>query len=290
MVLTHPDFTLDTPNTLSHVTDAEWWLWLRLKELEPSSRLGGIYANKSGFHNTGNNNEKYWPGNYSIRDDRNRRGPWWRDYASAIDWTFPDAQAGNYATIAKYTKRLFVSAQNPDDPRLDLILFEFYGQDDNDLHVEGYNEFREEFVTSGLSHLWHIHASLWRDACGDFWAMWALLTVLIGWTVEQWRASLPGEITAPKPTPTPIPVTDWTVELIMSLPTLRRGSTGTYVRTLQAQLAKHNTDLASGGFTSWVDGNFGSGTESAVKRFQTVYGLAVDGIVGQQTWTKLITK
>lgn len=283
MVLTHPDFTLSSPNKLHHVTDAEWWLWLRLKELEPNSRLGGIYANKSGFHNTGNNNERYWPGNYSIRDTRNRRGPWWREYASAIDWTFPDAQAGNYTTIAKYTKRLFVSAQNPNDPRLDLILFEFYGQDDNDRHVEGYNEFREEFVTSDSSHLWHIHISFWRDACGDFWAMWALLTVLMNWSMDQWMASLPKK-------PEQVPSTDWTVNVIMSLPTLRQGSSGTYVRTLQALLAKHNVDLVVGGFTSFVDGIFGSLTDGAVRRFQSAYGLVVDGIVGQRTWTTLITK
>ena len=38
-----------------------------------------------------------------------------------------------------------------------------------------------------------------------------------------------------------------------------------------------------------VDGQFGSETEQAVKTFQTKNGLTVDGIVGKQTWTALIT-
>lgn len=289
-MLDRPDFTLDEPNRLYHTTDAEWWLWLRLHELEPASRLGGIYANKSGFHNTGNNNERYWPGNYSIRDTPNRRGPWWREYASAIDWTFPDAQAGNYTTIAKYTKRLFASALNPADPRLPGILFEWYGNDDNDRHVEGYDVYHRQFVTSDSSHLWHIHLSFLRDRCGDMWAMWGLLTVLMGWSVEQWRASLPEQPPAPPPAPAPTPVpppSDWTEALIMSLPTLRRGASGRTVKRLQGLLLSHNPALGS---VSWIDGAFGPATEDGVKRFQRAYDLAVDGIVGQQTWTKLVTR
>lgn len=42
------------------------------------------------------------------------------------------------------------------------------------------------------------------------------------------------------------------------------------------------------GFTTIrVDGAFGNGTESAVRLFQTYYGLTPDGIVGEQTWNKL---
>lgn len=37
-----------------------------------------------------------------------------------------------------------------------------------------------------------------------------------------------------------------------------------------------------------VDGIFGPGTEAAVKRFQATHGLAVDGIVGPQTWGVLL--
>ncbi|MCH1884330.1 peptidoglycan-binding protein [Agrococcus sp. ARC_14] len=55
---------------------------------------------------------------------------------------------------------------------------------------------------------------------------------------------------------------------------LRRGSTGTAVRTLQGNL---NTVMRSG---LAVDGQFGSKTDAAVRSFQQRYGLAVDGVYG----------
>jgi hypothetical protein len=195
-----PDFRLAQPNpNRQFVTDAEWWLWLQLRGLEPSSRLGGIYADKSGYHNTGNANEQGWPGNYSVRDAPDRRGPWWRTKASALDWTFPDAQRGDYRTISRYTSRLAASARNASDPRLDGVLREFFGQSDTDRQVEGWDERYEEAASSDSSHLWHIHFSFIRDRCGDFWAMWALLTVLMGWSVQQWRGSLAPPVPAPPP-------------------------------------------------------------------------------------------
>lgn len=196
MALTHPVFTLDLPNTNpQHVTDAMWWMWLRLHELEPKSLNGGIYGEfKSGFHTSGKINTQKYPGNYSIKDPPNRTGPWWWEFGAAQDWTFPDAQRGDFRTINRYTRRLMASAKDPNDPRLDLILFEFYGNDDTDRQVEGYNEYREELATSDATHLWHIHLSYLRKAVGDFWAMWALLTVLMGWSVQKWKLSLGGEM------------------------------------------------------------------------------------------------
>jgi hypothetical protein len=200
MVLTHPDFTVVRPAGLAEqITDAEWWFWLRLRELEPTSQLGGILAWKSGFHSTGEYNRKNHPGNYSIRDEPNRTGPWWQWKASAVDWTFPEAHQGNYERISRYTRRLLASAKDSNDPRLDLILYEFFGQADNDRVVEGFNEWKESDATSDISHLFHLHFSVLRKACADFWAFWALLTVLMGWSVAQWRASLPGGGSQPAP-------------------------------------------------------------------------------------------
>lgn len=45
------------------------------------------------------------------------------------------------------------------------------------------------------------------------------------------------------------------------------------------------------GFTGGgLDGIFGSGTQNAVMRFQRANGLAVDGIVGCQTWQALTSQ
>jgi hypothetical protein len=189
MVLTRPDFAVT--GVPGEITPAEWWLWQRLRELEPTSQLGGILARKRGFHAPGSYNLANFPNDYSIRDTINRTGPWWQNFASAFDWTFPEAQSGNYTRIGLYSRRLDASGRDPKDPRLDLILYEWFGQTDIDTEVEGWNEVRDEYASSDASHLWHIHISFLRSKCGDFWAMWALLTVLMGWSVDQWRASLP---------------------------------------------------------------------------------------------------
>ena len=274
MTLTKPDFRLTTKNpNPSRITDAEHWLRERLEELEPASQHGGTYADKPGFHNTGAANKST---NYSVRDAVNKSGPGWT-HASAIDWTFPDAQRGNFATIDKYTSRLWASAHDKNDPRLDLILFEFYGQADSDRDVEGYNEFREESVTSDSSHLWHIHMSFLRSKCGDMWAMWALLTVLMGWSVAKWRASLPSAppATPPKPNPTPA-----------GLPKFADGSRenskaknnrGTDVATLQRFIGRVT-----------VDGEFGPSTEKRVKEYQKMRGLTADGVAGPKTWAPIL--
>ena len=282
MALNAPVFTLDSPNKLAHTTDAEWWMSRRLLELEPTSKFAGIYANKKGFHNTGDANEKNWPGNYSIRDAPNRRGPWWRKYASALDWTFPDAQRGDYKTINKYTSRLVASALDSNDPRLDLILFEFYGQADRDKDVEGYNELHEKHVTSDSSHLWHIHFSFLRDKCGDFWGMWALLTVLMGWTVAKWRSSLTAD--APKP-PAPKPTTP------SKLPSYKNGSR--VLKNVKPDM--RGTDVLF--VQKWIgprcgtaDGIFGDKTEAGVKWYQRMRGIKSDGIVGPVTWRHMGVK
>lgn len=62
---------------------------------------------------------------------------------------------------------------------------------------------------------------------------------------------------------------------------LKLGSTGDDVRSLQRKLK----DL--GFYRGSVDGDFGEGTEKAVKAFQAQYGLTVDGKVGANTLAKL---
>ena len=62
---------------------------------------------------------------------------------------------------------------------------------------------------------------------------------------------------------------------------LSNGDTGDYVRVLQGFLIGRGQD--TGGF----DGEFGGMTESAVRTFQTVKGLSVDGIAGKNTFEAL---
>ncbi|BAZ20313.1 hypothetical protein NIES4073_11890 [Kalymmatonema gypsitolerans NIES-4073] len=63
--------------------------------------------------------------------------------------------------------------------------------------------------------------------------------------------------------------------------TLKLGVQGDDVKHLQEDLNL----LKYGPLT--VDGNFGTKTEAAVKRFQSKNNLVVDGIVGPQTWQVL---
>lgn len=66
-----------------------------------------------------------------------------------------------------------------------------------------------------------------------------------------------------------------------ALPTLRRGSTGSAVRTLQSRLS------ALGYWLGSVDGAFGHLTEQAVFAIQKASGVTRDGVVGPVTWAKV---
>jgi hypothetical protein len=161
----------------ARITAEFWYLWEELHKLEPSSQLGGIYTAKPGYHGTRAENQAKWPGNYSIVDKEDLGGP--SDKAAAIDWTFPDAQAGHYATIDKYSSRLLASGKDPNDSRLDGWR-EFFGQADSDTGVEGWDFRYVEASSSDSSHLWHIHLSCDRDKVTSKANMDKLLEVLRG--------------------------------------------------------------------------------------------------------------
>jgi peptidoglycan hydrolase-like protein with peptidoglycan-binding domain len=75
----------------------------------------------------------------------------------------------------------------------------------------------------------------------------------------------------------------------VGLPVLKTGSMPesgpTVVKHLQLMLNER------GGFPVLVeDGVFGATTETSVKHYQQNENLIVDGIVGKQTWTSLLSK
>lgn len=69
------------------------------------------------------------------------------------------------------------------------------------------------------------------------------------------------------------------------LPELSKGDTGDYVVKAQNALIAKGCPLPLWG----ADGDFGDETESAVKKFQQDHGLEVDGVVGVNTWTALLS-
>jgi peptidoglycan hydrolase-like protein with peptidoglycan-binding domain len=86
---------------------------------------------------------------------------------------------------------------------------------------------------------------------------------------SQVASGLPGDCQVPTSTP----------------PTLRYGSQGHYVAVLQCML-----DRVQLYYPLTVDGDFGSQTLAAVRRFQgpVCANIALDGVVGPQTWNNLI--
>ncbi|MDP3278886.1 MAG: peptidoglycan-binding domain-containing protein [Deltaproteobacteria bacterium] len=58
--------------------------------------------------------------------------------------------------------------------------------------------------------------------------------------------------------------------------TLKKGSKGDSVKALQEKLGML-------GYTLAADGDFGNGTEDAVRQLQKSFGYTVDGIVGDGT-------
>lgn len=69
-----------------------------------------------------------------------------------------------------------------------------------------------------------------------------------------------------------------------ALPTVRKGDKGSRVKAVQALLIGYGYNLNPYG----ADGSFGSLTETRVKEYQSKNGLTVDGVVGVNTWNKML--
>lgn len=79
-------------------------------------------------------------------------------------------------------------------------------------------------------------------------------------------------------------------DLISSYPgtPLRRGSSGPEVVTIQVALNRIAQNYPAIPKIPAIDGIFGPRTEASVRKFQEVFDLDVDGIVGQATWYAIV--
>ena len=190
-------YDLKTPNPYpAVVTDAQWWFWEQLAELEPGTELGGFYANKPGHHNTRRNliAQKLDFGafdprtDYSIRRPVDRLGP--DDKCSACDWSFPWAWSGDFTRSAKYGRRV-KAAFDRRDSRL-AGWREFLGQTDTDRSVagEGLDFHMWTTRTPDSSHETHHHFSEDREVVGSFENKAKMISILAGYdSLAAWQAA-----------------------------------------------------------------------------------------------------
>jgi LysM repeat protein/peptidoglycan hydrolase-like protein with peptidoglycan-binding domain len=78
-------------------------------------------------------------------------------------------------------------------------------------------------------------------------------------------------------------------DIIVSYPgtALRTGSTGLDVQTIQTYLNRIRRNYPAIPLITDETGVFGSSTQAAVKKFQSIFNLSSDGIVGKATWNKI---
>ena len=69
---------------------------------------------------------------------------------------------------------------------------------------------------------------------------------------------------------------------------LRRGTSGPSVVAAQVMLNRISQNYPAIPKISMVDGIFGAQTEAAVRKFQEIFNLSVDGIIGRATWYALV--
>ena len=69
---------------------------------------------------------------------------------------------------------------------------------------------------------------------------------------------------------------------------LRAGSRGPFVTVIQTELNRISRNYPAIPRIPEVDGIFGPKTEAAVRKFQEIFDLTVDGVVGKATWYALV--
>lgn len=107
----------------------------------------------------------------------------------------------------------------------------------------------------------------------------------IGYTMDGFRNDVKKAMSGAGVIPTTTqPVAEKTVSV--KVRQLSKGMDGNDVKTLQAALIANGFSCGTAG----ADGDFGSATDAALRKFQTKYGIGADGIAGNGTWSKLLGK
>jgi hypothetical protein len=248
------------------------------KNLGRPVKNGGIYANKSGYHNSFNGNKAsdYSRGG-SGQPPADLRGD--RNAASALDITPVAAETQRWLTAR------VMAFMKGDDPRAWPIR-EFFGSLDSKT-VTGWSRWRGGYVSSEPSHLWHVHFSFYREFATDADAMLGVAELICGVPLSQSKTKhatkapvtpkppvvKPPVVVKPdvKPTPAePVPV---------YLDLLKEGSKdSTSVLKVQEALVKLGAKNIA------PTGDFGPGTTEAVKEFQRTH---VSGVLSEEETAKL---
>jgi peptidoglycan hydrolase-like protein with peptidoglycan-binding domain len=261
-----------------------WDFWTKFDKVEPTVVLGGIFADKPGYHNF---RADLPATDYSVEDvAADRRGS--SALASGIDLTM------STAAMKKYTAILDKAARAR-DPRLFIdgvpIIREFIGTlNGTTVYCYVLTGGRQLGVGADAgpdpgrdkSHLWHLHISIIRMFAGSVVAMDRLYSVLTE-TLAAWQARQPKP---PAPAPSPVPVSKPPAPST-GLPTYRNGSRlleyvpakpmrGTDVRFVQQWIGTARMGRA--------DGIAGAKFRDGVRWYQRMRGLKVDGVVGRATW------
>jgi hypothetical protein len=187
------------PNT-NQISSAMWRFWEEFEAWEPGVELGGIYANKGGYHNYRANLPS---SDYSVEEVSNdRQGS--SQYACGIDLSLSDSD------MQLYSKRLQKAYKNK-DKRLfvdgEPATREFIGTLDGETvycymltggKPQGVGADSGEDWGRDKSHLWHIHISIIRKF-GNTWQIFSgLLSILMDEEYELWEYAVISDESAKK--------------------------------------------------------------------------------------------
>lgn len=175
------------PNPNPALQTQEMWEFAHLvMSLEPADfEFAGIYADKSGYHNTVTRNLARWPGTYSVKLSADLNGV--RDKARALDIKSKQAASGAAPTImAKYGARMRAAAK-AHDPRVQHWR-EILGQFDVDETPEAIDFQSTAERQPDDTHEWHFHWSILALFVALAEAYEGMLSVLYGESPASWSA------------------------------------------------------------------------------------------------------